>query len=87
MPIRRVFGASVFQVAERVDMPEPGDPRPAHFQVRVFDPAWRFAYGPLARFIATVAGRLNFLQFLTIHRYLTLTFSALIVLLMVVAWR
>jgi len=87
MPIRRVFGASVFQVAERVDMPEPGDPRPAHFQVRVFDPAWRFAYGPLARFIATAAGRLNFLQFLTIRRYLTLTFSALIVLLMVVAWR
>jgi formate hydrogenlyase subunit 3/multisubunit Na+/H+ antiporter MnhD subunit len=88
MPIRRVFGATVFQVQERVDMPPPGDNRPARFQVRVFDPAWRFAYGPLARFVATAAGRLNHLQFLTIRRYLTLTFSALIVLLLVVAaWR
>jgi hydrogenase-4 component B len=88
MPIRRVFGATVFQVQERVDMPEPGDTRPARFQVRVFDPAWRFAYGPLARFVAATAGRLNYLQFLTIRRYLTLTFSALIVLLLVVAaWR
>jgi formate hydrogenlyase subunit 3/multisubunit Na+/H+ antiporter MnhD subunit len=88
MPIRRVLGSSVFHVEERVDMPEPGDSRPARFQVRVFDPAWRFIYGPLARSIATTAGRLNFLQFLTIRRYLTLTFSALIVLLLVVAaWR
>jgi hydrogenase-4 component B len=88
MPIRRVFGATVFQVQEKVDMPAPGDNRPARFQVRVFDPAWRFAYGPLARFVAATAGRLNVLQFLTIRRYLTLTFSALIVLLLVVAaWR
>ncbi|MGA2125812.1 MAG: hydrogenase 4 subunit B [Xanthobacteraceae bacterium] len=88
MPIRRVFGATVFQVEERVDMPEPGDARPAHFQVRVVDPAWRFAYDPLARLVTTAAGRLNYLQFLTIRRYLTLTFSALILLLLVVAaWR
>jgi hydrogenase-4 component B len=88
MPIRRVFGTTVFQVQEKVDMPAPGDNRPARFQVRVFDPAWRFAYGPLARFVAGTAGRLNVLQFLTIRRYLTLTFSALIVLLLVVAaWR
>ncbi len=88
MPIRRVFGTTVFQVEERVDMPRPGEMRPARFQVRVFDPAWRFAYGPLARWVAAMAGRLNHLQFLTIRRYLTLTFSALIVLLLVVAaWR
>jgi hypothetical protein len=35
-----------------------------------------------------MAGRLNHLQFLTIRSYLTFTFSALIVLLLVVAaWR
>ena len=88
MPIRRVFGATVFYVREVVDMPRPGETRSAHFHVKVFDPVWRFAYGPLARSILRVAVTLNQLQFLTIRRYLTLVFTTLIVLLMVVAaWR
>lgn len=88
MPIRRVFGAVVFHVREMVDMPRPGDVRAGRFQVRVFDPAWRFAYGPITRSVGMAAERLNGLQFLTIRRYLTLVFSALIVLLVVVAaWR
>ena len=46
------------------------------------------AYGPIGRSVLTVAGKLNRLQFLTIRRYLTLVFVALIVLLVVVAaWR
>jgi hydrogenase-4 component B len=88
MPIRRVFGSAVFAVRERLDMPAPGELRAAHFHVKVFDPAWRFGYGPLARAAVNAADRLNPLQFLTIRRYLTLTFSALILLLIVVAaWR
>jgi hypothetical protein len=88
MPIRRVFGSTVFRVRQKVDMPRPGETRAARFQVRVFDPAWLYVYGPLARQVAVIAERLNRLQFLTIRRYLTLTFSALIVLLLVVAaWR
>jgi formate hydrogenlyase subunit 3/multisubunit Na+/H+ antiporter MnhD subunit len=88
MPIRRVFGATVFKVVERLDMPQPGEIRAGAFAVKVFDPAWMFAYGPLARWVGRTAERLNVLQFLTIRRYLTLTFSALIVLLLVVAaWR
>jgi hydrogenase-4 component B len=88
MPIRRVFGATVFKVVERLDMPQPGETRAGAFAVKVFDPAWMFAYGPLARWVGRTAERLNVLQFLTIRRYLTLTFSALIVLLLVVAaWR
>jgi len=88
MPIRRVFGATLFHVREYVDMPRPGDMRPGHYRVKVFDPAWRFVYGPLARGISVTASRLNGLQFLTIRRYLTLVFFALIVLLIVVAtWR
>jgi len=88
MPIRRVFGASVFLVRETLDMPRPGETRAARFHVKVFDPAWRYAYGPLARMAGAAADRLNPLQFLTIRRYLTLTFSVLIVLLIVVAaWR
>jgi formate hydrogenlyase subunit 3/multisubunit Na+/H+ antiporter MnhD subunit len=88
MPIRRVFGQVVFGVYERVDMPRPGETRAGHFAVRVIDPAWRWAYGPLARGVAAASLRLNHLQFLTIRRYLTLVFCALIVLLIVVAaWR
>jgi formate hydrogenlyase subunit 3/multisubunit Na+/H+ antiporter MnhD subunit len=88
MPIRRVFGATIFYVREKVDMPRPGDLRSAHYHVKVFDPAWRFAYGPLARRVMRTAVTLNQLQFLTIRRYLTLVFVTLIVLLMVVAaWR
>ena len=88
MPIRRVFGAAIFNVIERVDMPSPGDMRAAHFQVRVRDPAWRFVYGPLARSVARSAQWLNRMQFLTVRSYLTLVFLALIALLLVVAaWR
>jgi hydrogenase-4 component B len=85
MPIRRVFGTTVFQVREKVDMPPPGDDRAARFHVKVFDPAWRVVYGPLARGTWLVARRLNRLQFLTIRQYLTLTVSTLIVLLFAVA--
>ena len=88
MPIRRVFGTVVFGVHESLDMPRPGEMRAGHFHVRVIDPAWRFAYGPLARAVSAGATRLNGLQFLTIRSYLTLVFCALIVLLLVVAaWR
>ncbi|HVY00202.1 MAG TPA: hydrogenase 4 subunit B [Pseudorhodoplanes sp.] len=88
MPIRRVFGVTLFHVRERVDMPRPGETRPGHFHVKIFDPAWRLAYGPAGRAIWAASGKLNQLQFLTIRRYLTLVFAALIVLLVVVAaWR
>jgi formate hydrogenlyase subunit 3/multisubunit Na+/H+ antiporter MnhD subunit len=88
MPIRRVFGASVFRVREQVDMPAPGAMRAGHFQVRVFDPAWFAVYGPIARSVRSIAIFLNRLQFLTIRSYLTLVFSALVLLLLVVAaWR
>src|SRR5215471_75514 len=88
MPIRRVFGKVVFGVYEHVDMPRPGETRAGHFGVRVIDPAWRYAYGPLARGVAAASLRLNHLQFLTIRQFLTLVFCALILLLIVVAaWR
>ena len=88
MPIRRVFGTSFFNIFEKIDMPAPGDTRGGSFSLRIMDPAWQFVYGPLARGVRAVAGRLNVLQFLTIRRYLTLLFWTLILLLMVVAaWR
>ena len=88
MPIRRVFGTMVFDVRERVDMPRPGATRAGLFYVKIFDPAWRFAYGPAGRAVLHASNKLNRLQFLTIRRYLTLVFAALILLLVVVAaWR
>jgi len=88
MPIRRVFGTTMFLVRERVDMPRPGEMRAAHFQVKILDPGWRYIYGPLARAVMRAAATLNQLQFLTIRRYLTLVFATLVLLLLVVAaWR
>jgi hydrogenase-4 component B len=88
MPIRRVFGATVFDVRETVDMPRPGDVRASRYHVKVFDPLWRHGYGPLARWVLRTTATLNQLQFLTIRSYLTLVFVTLILLLLVVAaWR
>jgi len=84
-PIRRVFGASAFAARERVDMPAPGETRAATFEVTLRDPAWEFIYGPVSRVVARVADRLNVIQFLTIRRYLSLMFAALVLLLLIVA--
>jgi hypothetical protein len=88
MPIRRVFGSTVFLVKETVNMPAPGETRAARFQLKVSDPAWHFLYGPVVRGVLRVSARLNALQFLTIRSYLTLVFATLVLLLLVVAaWR
>jgi formate hydrogenlyase subunit 3/multisubunit Na+/H+ antiporter MnhD subunit len=88
MPIRRVFGTTLFMVREKVDMPRPGETRAARFQVKILDPAWRYLYGPTGRAVMRVAATLNQLQFLTIRSYLSLVFATLVLLLLVVAaWR
>jgi hypothetical protein len=87
-PIRRVFGTLVFRAREEVDMPAPGELRPARIQVRLQDLAWDGIYAPVAHAVGFAADRLNRLQFLTIRRYLTLVFLALVLLLLVIAiWR
>lgn len=84
-PIRRVFGTTVFRAREYVDMPEPGEMRPASFTVVVRDLIWEWAYQPVQVVVDWSTERFNILQFLTIRRYLTLMFGALVVLLAVVA--
>lgn len=84
-PLRRVFGTLLFRAAERVDMPEPGENRAARLDLRLRDPLWEGLYAPLIRLVNALADRANPLQFLTIRRYLTLMFIALIVLLCAVA--
>lgn len=84
-PIRRVFGTLVFRAREHVEMPSPGETRPARFAVDVRDLVWDMLYAPISGGINYAAGRLNRLQFLTIRRYLTLVFATLIVLLLALA--
>ncbi len=82
-PLRRVYGRISFGAVETVDMPAPGDMRPAILAVNLKDYIWRWLYALPAAGIGAIASHLNFLQFLTIRRYLVLMFSALIMLLLI----
>lgn len=84
-PIRRVFGTLLFQTRERVEMRMPGDLRPARFTVEMHDIVWERLYVPIAGAVGFAAEKLNHLQFLTIRRYLSLVFFALVFLLLVLA--
>jgi formate hydrogenlyase subunit 3/multisubunit Na+/H+ antiporter MnhD subunit len=81
-PIRRVFGSLVFQTREVVDMPSPGDMRPARITRFAHDLVWEGLYLPLAAYVGSTADRMNVLQFLTIRRYLGFVFVALVLLLL-----
>ncbi len=84
-PIRRVFGTLIFSAREQGEMPEPGSILPARLTVRMRDPIWETLYAPIAGFVGYAGERLNVLQFLTIRRYLSLVFGALVLLLLVLA--
>lgn len=84
-PIRRIFGGYAFQARERVEMPPPGELRPARFQVELRDLAWVLIHTPVTDAVSATAERLNRLQFLTIRQYLSLVFCALVFLLLVLA--
>ena len=84
-PIRRIFGTLVFRARELGEMPTPNSTAPARFVAVVHDPIWDTLYAPLVGFVAFAAEKLNVLQFLTIRRYLTLVFVALVLLLLVLA--
>ena len=82
-PIRRVFGEVVFLARERVEMPPPGDARPARLTVTLRDLVWDSIYAPIAGGTAYAADKLNYLQFLTIRQFLSVVFVALIGLLVI----
>jgi NADH:ubiquinone oxidoreductase subunit 5 (subunit L)/multisubunit Na+/H+ antiporter MnhA subunit len=80
-PIRRVFGTVLFRSKEVVDMPPPGDNRPAGIVRTIHDPVWELVYRPLAVSINWLAGKSDLLAYLTIRSYLSFVFAALVVLL------
>ncbi|MGY8663222.1 hydrogenase 4 subunit B [Bradyrhizobium sp. UFLA05-109] len=84
-PIRRVFGSVIFAAREIGEMPPPSSPAPARLTVQLHDLIWEVLYAPIAKGIGFATEHINVLQFLTIRRYLTLVFVALIGLLLVVA--
>jgi hydrogenase-4 component B len=75
----------VFGAREQVEMPPPGDPRPARMTVVLHDPIWETLYLPVAAGVGYAAERLNHLQFLTIRQFLSVVFAALVILLLVLA--
>ncbi len=84
-PIRRVYATVLFAARETVVMPAPGDMRAATFHVTLRDLIWETLYLPVAGFVGSTATLLNRFQFLTIRRYLSLVFAALVILLVVLA--
>jgi hydrogenase-4 component B len=84
-PIRRVFGTLVFRARDHVEMPAPGEMRPARLRIELHDLIWEGMYVPIAGAVARSSERLNRLQFLTIRRYLSLVFATLVTLLLVLA--
>ncbi len=80
-PIRRVFSL-LFDARERVEMPPPGEIRAARLTIRLRDLAWEMLYAPIATAIWFATEKLNHLQFLTIRKYLSLVFVALVSLLL-----
>jgi hypothetical protein len=75
----------VFGAREIGEMPPPGDGRPARLKVELHDLIWDGIYAPLAGGVARAADRLNRLQFLTVRQFLSLVFTALVILLLVLA--
>ena len=84
-PIRRVFGTMLFYARDHVDMPAPGDTRPARLRIELHDLVWEGMYEPIVAAIGLSSEWLNQLQFLTIRRYLSLVFATLVTLLLVLA--
>jgi hydrogenase-4 component B len=84
-PIRRVFATQMFRASEDVDMPPPGEPTAGTAACPDSRPRLGLPLQAGCRRVGFAAERLNYLQFLTIRRYLSLVFLALVTLLTVVA--
>lgn len=84
-PLRRVLGASVLRARARLDMPEPGDVRPAIYSESSVDPSDAFVFGPLAALRLRLSGWADWMHFLTVRQKLSVMVAVLIVFLGFVA--
>jgi hydrogenase-4 component B len=83
-PLRRVYAGPLLGAREIVDMPPPGDPRPARFEARVRDVLWDGLYRAPVAVLLALTHRINVLQFLSIRSYLAAMFAVLVLLLLFV---
>ena len=84
-PLRRVLGTTLLGASDVVDMPRPGDTRPATIIVHMADPVDAWLLAPLARarqFISRLTDRLHFI---TVRQALTMMVLLLVGLLMFIA--
>ncbi len=82
-PIRRVFGSVAFRAREQVYIPPPGQTQPAQLHLSMRDLVWDVLYAPIEGVVGFAATRLDKVQSWTIRAYLTMVFSSVVVLLMV----
>ncbi len=85
-PLRRALAASLLDAHEAVDMPAPGDRRPATLRTGYSDPAARLLFGPLGVLRERVSRFTDRVQFMTIRVSLSLIVGALVLLLVLIAW-
>jgi len=84
-PLRRALGTALLAARERVDMPRPGETRPARFSVTARDPADAFLSAPIGWTREKLVDIADSMQFLTIRRLLSVMFVVLVLFLAVVA--
>ena len=84
-PLRRVLASALLFATQRVDMPEPGDVRPAIFSARLHDPAQVLIFAPIGHLRARLSGLADRVQFLTVRQTLSVIFTALVAFLGVIA--
>jgi hydrogenase-4 component B len=80
-PIRRVFGEVMFLARDKVEMPPPGDQGIARLTITLRDLVWDTIYAPITTAIWFGTEKLNYLQFMTIRKYLSVVFAVLTLLL------
>lgn len=84
-PLRRALGASLMAARETVDMPNPGDMRPASLTVTLADPSAAHLFAPFGRLRDRLAEYADRMQLLTIRSTLAVMFVALLVFLAAIA--
>ncbi|WP_135468020.1 proton-conducting transporter transmembrane domain-containing protein [Crenalkalicoccus roseus] len=85
-PLRRMLGEALLRARERVDMPEPGETRPARHAAGFRDPSLPLLLAPAAWLRERLADQGERLRHLTIRRWLSLSFATLVALLALLAW-
>ncbi len=84
-PLARALGGALLEASETVEMPPPGDTRPARHAISRTDPTSAWLFAPIGALRDRLSGFADAMQFLTIRRTLTVMFAALVLFLIVIA--